>query len=440
MIESFLNFITNSISIFTQYSKENPILAGAISLWGLGVVSYFTRNIPNRIWKFIVKQYSTKLTIVSTSEAFYNFLVWYNKNGYGKYLRSFKINSGRWGDEDVATKSIGYGTHFFMYGIRPGIINLQSQAVENARSSMERDIIEITMLGRSRKVFDYIFEEIKQKNSRKGEFVVFRYNGEYWARTIPQIKRNLNTVFLKKDTKENLLEFITNFKSRESWYISHGLSYQTGFLLYGPPGCGKTSFVKAIASHFDMNLYILPMSHFHSIGHALFEIPNHSIVLIEDIDTDLAVSKSDSFLDSKKVIETERPTSGKSIKPAEPSSKKSFTFTSFSDVLNAIDGIISSHGRIIVATTNHIEKLDPALIRNGRFDLKIEVDYADIDVVKQFFKVYYPDFKFPSWFEVKSNLSAADIQATILKNLNNPNNVLMQIRDESLPCNISIIR
>lgn len=425
MIESILLNLEIIINSFTVYSKESPIIAGAVSLWFLGTFSYFTRNIPRNIWEVIKKQSTTKLSIISTSEAFHNFLDWYNQNGYDKKLRSFKISSGRWGDADKARKSIGYGTHFFMHGFRPGIITLTQQ--ENTVSSMERDSIDITMLGRNQKIYDNIFNQIKEEETIHNNLLVYKYD-EYWKRSPLQRKRNIDTVFLNKSVKEKVLTFIDNFKSREDWYLKNGISYQTGIILYGSPGCGKTSFVKALASHYNTKLYILPVSSIRDINNAMFELPEYSMMLIEDIDTEGATRKRSEDVSQNQKLKL-NDSSGKGKTEGEDGDILSmFSMSNLSDILNTIDGIITSHGRILIVTTNHIEKLDSALVRDGRFDLRVNLEYSDDYAIRKFINNYYPEYEISDKIKFQKELSIAKLQGLIMKNLDNPENVIEKIR------------
>lgn len=50
---------------------------------------------------------------------------------------------------------------------------------------------------------------------------------------------------------------------------------------------------------------------------------------------------------------------------------------SLSALLNVLDGVASQEGRVLIMTTNHIEKLDAALVRSGRVDKKVEFRLAD---------------------------------------------------------------
>ncbi len=407
-----LNYVTAFITIFNTYAKDNQMVAGAISLWGLGVLSYLGRNIPTKIWELVVKQSTTKMTLMSSSQAFYNFISWFYRQGFANKIRSMKITSGRWGEDNKSLKSIGYGSHYFLYNFRP--FKIEMKKTENTSSLMERDELTITALGRSHKFFDTLFKDIQKSIKEEEKIQVYKWNEDYWQEVTSQMKRDLDTVFLDEDIKNSVIEHINTFAEKEEWYVVNGLSYQTGILLHGHPGCGKTSFIKAITSKYNKGLYILSTGKLHYMEKAMMSLPENSILLIEDIDADPVLHERKNIDDKNKDIETQ------------------ITFTNISDILNSIDGIVSIHGRILIATTNHVEKLDSALLRNGRFDLKVGVGYASNFVVKSFFKRYYPNFIIDSNFTIGDKIPSSKIQNLILKNLDNPEKVLLGIA--GVPC------
>lgn len=420
-------YINDIVVAFNTYAKEYQVIAGAVSLWGLGVLSYFSRNIPRAIWDFVRRQSTTSMTIINTSKAYHDFLEWLIENKYTKNVRSLKITSGKWGD-DKNVRSIGYGTHRFLHKLRPFQIHMTQ--IESPGSSMERDQITITALGRSHKFFDKVFVEIDDLSKKQDYLKLFKYR-EYWERVRHQRKRSIDSIFLDEGLKEEVFDFLNLFIEKEDWYLENGIPYHTGILLYGVPGSGKTSLVKAIASELRRELYILSSSWLYKISDAVADLPENCILLIEDIDTDSVVtSRSPRRIEVTGEAGEKPRAKNREDEDMKEELMKQFSFANLSDVLNSIDGIIVNHGRLLIATTNHREKLDSALLRNGRFDLKIEMGYTTEFVVKQFFNRFYPDFTLPDNFKVKDDMTSATIQFLILKNLDNPGKVLREICEE----------
>jgi chaperone BCS1 len=145
-----------------------------------------------------------------------------------------------------------------------------------------------------------------------------------------------------------------------------GIPWRRGYLLHGPPGTGKTSVAYALAGELQLKLCTLsltnPKLNDHSIADLLQRTPPRSLILIEDIDAFFnAREKQDARIE-----------------------------VSFSGLLNALDGVAAQEGRIIVLTTNHRERLDPALIRPGRIDVAVELGNATADQVRRLFLRFFP--------------------------------------------------
>jgi chaperone BCS1 len=177
-----------------------------------------------------------------------------------------------------------------------------------------------------------------------------------------------------------LLSTIERFIDDKDWYIKNGIPYQLGILLYGPPGTGKSSLIKSVAGYFDKNICLLRASELEKIQEAIVDLPKESVLVIEDIDSNNLVL--DRETKQERQILVQASTSRRNAHDSKPP-------LNLSDVLNTFDGLLAPSGRIMIMTTNHIEKLDPALIRPGRADLKIEIGYINAETFSAFIRHFY---------------------------------------------------
>ena len=192
------------------------------------------------------------------------------------------------------------------------------------------------------------------------------------------------------------------------------------FLLKGYAGSGKTSLIKALAGHIDRSLCLIPLTYTENMSKALQKIPGESIAVIEDIDTCGEIhkrKKENKDVSKEGLIE---PT----IKPVTETNMESmmsrFSNLGMSSLLNAIDGAITIHGRILIMTTNHKEKIDEALLRPGRVDLQMEIGYFTMELFKQFILSFFPNTNediFNNRELIDSKLTGAELQGDILFNL-----------------------
>jgi chaperone BCS1 len=171
-----------------------------------------------------------------------------------------------------------------------------------------------------------------------------------------------------------------------------GIPYRRGYLLAGPPGTGKSTLILAIASHFKLPIYCLPLRGTdltgERISQLLWNCRKPSMVAIEDIDClELATSRKS------------KTNSGLTI----------------ADLLNAIDGVGASEDRVLFMTSNHPEALDVALTRAGRVDRKFYIDYARDEELRSFHNRIAQYYSVQSWAEFRRALperaTIADAQA-----------------------------
>lgn len=216
-----------------------------------------------------------------------------------------------------------------------------------------------------------ILKEAQELYSKSAEdktlIYYFKESWNQWIRLSQHESRTIESVYLEKDMKKDLMKDIDRFFDSATLYRKNGTPWRRGYLLHGLPGTGKTSLVSAIAAKYDLNLAIMNIADIRnsSFVSGINSVPPRTILLIEDVD---ALFESDDN---------------------DRSSRSSRNQVNFSTFLNGIDGVATPEGRITIMTTNHIEKLDSALIRPGRIDRKFEFFHATIDQKRQMCQAFF---------------------------------------------------
>jgi DNA replication protein DnaC len=180
--------------------------------------------------------------------------------------------------------------------------------------------------------------------------------------------KDLNTLYLREEDKCRLLNIVDKFKHKKHLYDQLGIPHKLGMMFYGAPGTGKTTSIKAIASYLGKDLYFVNLKNVKKNAH-LKEIFDHihnncngGVIIFEDIDamTDVV---------HKRTASTEKPMTNV-LEEANDELTLSY-------LLNMLDGSLCKDGTIFALTTNHIEKIDPALYRKGRVDITIDFKLCD---------------------------------------------------------------
>ena len=377
MIENFWNYLSGLL-------QNNQIFSGGLVLMVGGAILAYFRQVPSHIYQFIRRRVITEIDILDRDPAFQWVEKWLAQHAYAK-------NRAR--SLTVRTESIDYdersnnpsmdarprimftpapGVHWLFF--RNRLICLHRERPKPNEGSGQpvnvRECFNITIFSRDRRLAHMLLEEARDVALPKSEvrLTVHRAGQGYWLEQMKRLPRPLESVILANGLMEEMLDDAKTFLARRDWYLQRGIPYRRGYLLHGPPGTGKSSAVVAIASALQMDIAVLSLGDSNlddnSISELFSSIPVNSIVLMEDIDC--------AFLERK-----------------ENEDKRSKI--TFSGLLNAIDGVAAGEGRLLFATTNHIERLDPALIRPGRVDRKMYVGHATREQAHQLFLRFFPE-------------------------------------------------
>lgn len=190
----------------------------------------------------------------------------------------------------------------------------------------------------------------------------------YWTCTGTSLpSRSMDTLYFNKGIKETILNHIQKWLNNEETYLSRGLMFKTGILVYGAPGTGKSSLAVALANYLKCGLIMIDMSTFGNLNisevtQAIVADHTRYVVLLDEIDI-VFTSRDNEEATDKQISNT-------------------------SKLLSFLDSSSSPNNVVFIATTNYIDRLDNALLRKGRFDLTIELGQFEkstaIDMCKGF--------------------------------------------------------
>jgi len=379
---------------------HNPFFSGGFSLMLIGAVVAFLRNLPGKILVAIDRRLSITVEIPDLDPAFRWVQVWLTTQPYSRRARDLSLAT-TWvraepvaaanADEPVPAEdadivfdpdeasaseassrvkfllSPAPGTHIMLYRGRPLIFYRHRRELQNAGNGKSfQETMTLKLVGGTRALVEELLEETRKLASPRTpgvSILAARYDS--WEPTSWQPKRPLQSLVLADGVLEDVLGDLRAFSKSRNWYVERGIPYRRGYLLHGPPGNGKTTLVLAAAAEQNLSVGVLSLSsrglNDDGLRSMVDSVPPATILLIEDVDC---------------VFKTARSTNEQ-------------TGVTLSGLLNALDGVSSREGRILFLTTNHPERLDPALIRPGRIDRRLELGHATPDQARRLFLWFY---------------------------------------------------
>lgn len=377
------------------------------------MLTFVTKDIPKRIADYLRREFTTSITIGIRERELVSLTQWITEYKFAKRPRSYHLRD--------QTLTAAEGAHFFFYKRhlcwfeRKGLTSKDVNG--NVGEQKPPSEIQFGYLGRNR---DFLIDLFRRSTAwdptQKSETHIFSPSWRDWNHVASQPKRSMDHLILPNQTRIVLEEHLDWFFKSADWFRGNGIPYRTGICLYGPPGTGKTSLVRAIAAKWDLSIYSVDFSNLDDskLKELVWKVGPGAIILIEDIDT-----IPSSNLREKEIALEERLRNSKKIE------------VTLGGLLNAVDGIVDSDGRVFIMTTNHIEKIDPALLRPGRVNLSIKLDYMTPEMFKLGFARFFPAFKFDEDTNWAENISPAFFQSLIFNNLESPNLVLKGVLKKS---------
>lgn len=356
---------------------SNQLVSGGIVLSFIAGGVYYLKAVPRKLMEMAKKSVVYTVRIYQYDELFFIIEKWlftHHKHLYKDVEASIEecVSPTPSSSNNCKVKKISYkqeDTSFIVkYGGKRILFSKNKEKLDKSGASL-RDVYFSKYMITGWKAKDYITEllqEIVDEYNREMEtnFIRIYSNTQYgdWENANELVVKPLPSIILDDGIKKCLLEDVDEFTSSREFYLQMGIPYKRGYCFYGKPGNGKTTLSLALASYLNRDIYSLSISAIKDdsqLKYCFSRLRTDSVLLIEDID---------------KVFK------GRESKDHD---------VTFSGFLNCLDGAFYKQGIITIITTNHIEHLDEALLREGRIDVKIELEHPSKYMISQYMSNFY---------------------------------------------------
>lgn len=382
------------------------------------------------VWKMLGKRLTCSISISSNDKLYEQVMYWVSQQNISVSSRSLKASTSK-SNEDGRTGSRrkdegpsnfyfaeiessippeytpAYGHHLFWYKRHLILFHREQehQAVEifARNTQQEREIIHLRCFGWFPAPIKELLMDAKRLDADQNKSITtIRRSPQgpqaLWSLASKRPSRSLETVFMDENIKQELLDDIQEFLDPGTpiFYARRGIPYRRGYLFYGSPGTGKTSLTFSLAGHFGFELYAVslrePFMSEHKLTQLFASLPTRCIVLLEDVDTCGLEKRSESEHENSRMSDNgKQPRIRQESRPFGSSTitTQGADGITLSGLLNAIDGVASQEGRILIMTSNDPEALDKALVRPGRVDKQIYFSNASKEHIIQIFLSMY---------------------------------------------------
>ncbi len=360
-------------AIAQQQLQANQVLSGGLVLGALAAAAASARSIPGQVLDYCQRKLITSMELREDTQAQAWFKIWLSHSGVLKHTKSVVIDTRHDNDEERTKPMIlslpAPGIHLLWHEGWPYWLFILREKVEGTYGGYV-NTYRLSTLGRGPEAMFSILDQGYElaKASDKGRIKIYSNTLDGWRLMDTKHKRSADSLVLAAGVFEDLLADVKQFLADEDWYRSIGVPWHRGYLLAGPAGTGKSTSCFVLASELNSPVYCLNLSQDGMTDATMIrliaDMPANGILLLEEIDT-VFVGRSKN-------------------KEAGNDSK-----LSFGGLLNALDGVAAQDGRLVFMTTNHPEKLDPALVRPGRVDKQLYIGHATYEQASRLFAKFY---------------------------------------------------
>ncbi|XP_032796005.2 mitochondrial chaperone BCS1 [Daphnia magna] len=414
-----------TIADYISSLTSNPYFGAGFGLFGVGAGAALLRKGWQGTLILFRRHYIMTLEVPCRDKSYQWMLQWITTRGAVQTQHLSVATEFSQSESGKVSTSYHFipsvGVHLFKYKnnwIR--VERTREQHTLDLHMGVPWETVTLTALGKNKKMFTDMLEEARlvALKQTEGRTILYTALGSEWRQFgAPRKRRPLESVVLDVGVAEGIVQDLVDFIGNPQWYSQRGVPYRRGYLLHGPPGCGKSSFITALAGKLECVVCVLNLSEKgltdDRLNHLMNTAPVQSIILLEDIDAAF-VSRDES----------------KSVKSAYDGANR----VTLSGLLNCLDGVTSTEARILFMTTNYLDRLDPALIRPGRVDVQEYIGYCSEFQLANMFRKFYPEASellverfVQASKSLNKNLSPASVQGHFMFYKSDPEDAIVNL-------------